>query len=78
MEKSSPKKVLVVEDEPDMLELNSLLVESLFRNVCITKASSIENAIRIIKDRNMFDLVLSDIEKREMDGVETLPELKRK
>ena len=73
--KSKRDRVLVVDDEPDMIDILRLVVsqagfqvaEATSGKECIEKAS-----------REGFDLILLDLRMPEMDGWQTLRKLKEK
>ena len=67
-------RVLVVDDEP----MNLLVVESIFKawDMDVTTASSGRQAIELCRQAE-FDLIFLDHMMPEMDGVETLKELRK-
>jgi CheY-like chemotaxis protein len=70
-------RVLVVDDEPDMLELLGVALTSL-REFDVVLASSADAAIAAIKsDPSGFDMFLLDIQMPQMGGVELLGEIRR-
>lgn len=68
------EKILVVEDDPLMLSALEILLED--EGYDVTTASSGMEAIEKAKCEN-FDLVVSDVRMAEMDGIETLSNVKQ-
>lgn len=68
------EKILVVEDDPLMLSALEILLED--EGYDVTTASSGMEAIEKAKNEN-FDLVVSDVRMAEMDGIETLSNVKQ-
>jgi two-component system CheB/CheR fusion protein len=68
-------RVLVVEDNPDMLESLRLLLE--LQGVKVTPASSAAAALQAAAEKD-FDLLVSDIAMPEMDGLQLIAELRRR
>ncbi|CAM9829588.1 unnamed protein product [Phaeothamnion confervicola] len=66
--------ILVVEDDPLMLAALEILL--LDEGYNVTTASSGIEAIEMARKQN-FDLVVSDVQMAEMDGIETLSNLKK-
>lgn len=71
---SVAEKILVVEDDPLMLSALEILLED--EGYDVTTASSGMEAIEKAKGEN-FDLVVSDVRMAEMDGIETLSNVKQ-
>ena len=69
------KKILIVDDESDMLQLLKRSLEPDL-NCRIDTASSAKEALKMISQQ-AFDLVLADIKMPEMDGLELLELIKR-
>ena len=67
-------KILVVEDDPLMLSALEILLED--EGYDVSTASSGMEAIEKAKDES-FDLVVSDVRMAEMDGIETLSNVKQ-
>ncbi len=72
---ASSKKVLIVDDEPDTLELVKLVLESGGFTTMLAKSGS--EALNIIEDSKP-DLVLLDIMMPDMDGWEVFRKIKEK
>ncbi|MEJ2640051.1 MAG: response regulator [Desulfosarcinaceae bacterium] len=67
------ESVLLVDDEPDFLEVMAERIEA--RGIAVATATSAEEALeRIAKER--FDAVVMDFVMPGMDGIETLRRLK--
>lgn len=69
-----PEKILVVEDDPLMLGALEILL--LDEGYDVTTASSGVDAIQKARGQH-FDLVVCDVRMAEMDGIETLSNLKQ-
>lgn len=68
------KKVLIVDDEPQMQTLISICIQS--ANFEVKTVSSGEEAIRLLEE-NQFDLILLDIMMPGMDGFQVLDQLQK-
>ena len=68
------KKILLVDDEKDLLTVIGLTIESWGYEVM--KASSGKEALQILKDKNP-DLMILDYLMPEMDGIATLQEIRK-
>lgn len=68
------ESILVVEDDPLMLAALEILLED--EGYAVTTAQSGIDAIRMAKDKE-FDLVISDVQMAEMDGMETISGVKQ-
>lgn len=66
---SDPKRILVVDDDPLVLESVSRLLKS--QGYQIIAVESGTKAIELVKEQDS-DLVISDIRMPEIDGVETV------
>lgn len=69
------EKILIVDDEPDMLELLSMIITEKTPYEVITTNNPLEVA-DIIKGTN-FDLVIADLKMPGMDGIELLASVKK-
>ncbi len=69
-------EILVVDDEPDMLELLKRSLEPDL-NCRMSTASSAKQALQLLAEKS-FNLALIDIKMPEMDGLELLELVKRK
>ncbi len=68
------KKILIADDEGDFRDIiKDILIEEEFS---LAEASSGLNALEIFKN-NYFDAVLLDLRMPELDGIETMKELKK-
>ena len=70
------KRVLIVEDNPDLVEVLMLFLASVSRNVEISTARSGFEALEKIKDQTP-NLVILDVMMPGMDGFEVLARLRR-
>ena len=68
------ESILVVEDDPLMLAALEILLED--EGYAVTTALSGIDAIRLAKNKE-FDLVISDVQMAEMDGMETISGVKQ-
>lgn len=68
------ESILVVEDDQLMLAALEILLED--EGYAVTTASSGIEAIELAK-KQQFDLVISDVQMAEMDGIETLSNVKQ-
>lgn len=75
MKTSSEKSILIVDDEPDMLQLLRRSLEPDL-NCRVETASSGKAALELLSQKS-FDLVLADIRMPGMDGMELLELVKR-
>lgn len=73
--KNTPKKVLVVDDEPDTLELVKLVLESAGFDAMLVN-NGVEALARI--DDQKPDLVLLDIMMPDMDGWDVFRKIKER
>lgn len=65
-----PEKLLVVDDEPDMLKLLSMIIREKTPYEVITTNNPLE-ALDLVK-RGGFDLVIADLKMPGLDGMELL------
>lgn len=72
-----PQQLLIIDDEPDILEGLKRLLGYEMPDVEVTVSSSAVEALELLKQKH-FDLVLVDIRMPEMDGLEFLSTLKEK
>jgi signal transduction histidine kinase len=72
MDKKVPNNVLVVDDEPDLLESTSLLL--IQTGYTVTSCSNAYEALTKIQENNI-DVVLSDIKMPEVSGIALLEEI---
>jgi YesN/AraC family two-component response regulator len=69
-------KILLVDDEPMILALNRAYCQRLFPGATILEAENGKIAFDLLCDEKP-DLVISDLNMREMDGLELLRRSKR-
>lgn len=67
-------KVLAVEDDPDILRLVTLRLQSAGHRV--VTSSSAREALRTIEERGLPDVVVLDVGLPDVDGVELLQQLR--
>ncbi len=65
-----PEKILIVDDEPDMLVLLSMIIKSRTPYEVITTSNPLE-AMEWIK-KGGYDLVITDLKMPDVDGMEIL------
>ena len=68
--------VLLVDDEVDFVETFSERL--VLRNLEISKAFSGQEALQVLEENNNIEVVILDVKMPEMDGIETLVEIKKK
>lgn len=68
------RKVLIVDDEPDIREILNLLLSS--NGYKVFSSSDGENAIRILKEEPTIDLIILDIMMPHEDGVQVLRKIR--
>ena len=69
------KKVLIVDDDMRNIFALSTVLED--RDMVIVSADNGRDAIRILQDQDDIDIVLMDIMMPEMDGIETMREIRK-
>jgi len=69
-----PEKILIVDDEPDMLKLLSMIIREKTPYEVITTNNPLE-AYELAK-KGGFDLVISDLKMPGLDGMELLDAIK--
>lgn len=69
------EKVLLVDDEKEFLDIMAERMES--REMDVTTTTSPQDALKKAQDEN-YDAIVLDLMMPEMDGIETLKELKKK
>jgi len=75
-EKFRKKRVMIVEDNPDLVEVLMLFLASVSRNVEISTASTGFEALEKLKD-SQPNLIILDVMMPGMDGFEVLARLRR-
>lgn len=68
--------VLLVDDEAEFVETFSERLT--IRNLEVIKAFSGEEALKVLESSNTIEVVVLDVKMPEMDGIETLKEIKKK
>jgi DNA-binding NtrC family response regulator len=69
-------KVLLVDDEVSFVETFSERLE--LRDFEISKAFSGQEALQVLEENKNIEVVILDVKMPDMDGIETLAEIKRK
>ena len=69
-----PKSILIIEDEQLITKSLSRLLKKEGYNVVITNSG--REALKKIKEQD-FDLVVSDIRMPDLDGIETIKEIRK-
>lgn len=70
-----PEKLLIVDDEPDMLKLLSMIIREKTSYESVTTNNPLE-AIDLAKQGG-FDLIIADLKMPGLDGVELIDAIKR-
>jgi len=65
------RRILVVDDEPDMLFMTRLFIEQAFPGVHVDTAETGPDALRLL-EKSTYDAVVSDYRMPKMDGLEFL------
>ncbi len=74
MSRGGKAKVLVVDDEPDLLDVSKDFLEMYGRFEVDTSKSAVEALS--VKDIDRYDVIVSDYQMPEMDGIEFLKHLR--
>ncbi|MAF36834.1 two-component system response regulator [archaeon] len=69
-----PKRILVVDDEPDVLNATILILKE--HGFVATGAQSGKDALKFLKQERDIDLILLDYFMPEMDGLELCEKIK--
>ena len=70
-----PERLLIVDDEPDMLKLLSMIIREKTPYVAVTTNNPLE-ALEFAK-KGGFDLVIADLKMPGLDGIELLEAIKK-
>ena len=69
--------VLIVDDDPDDIELTALAIEKTRQDVCVISATDGKSALTLLLEGNdLPDLIFLDLKMPGMSGVETLREIR--
>ncbi len=71
-----PEKILIVDDEPDMLKLLSMIIREKTPYEITTTNNPIE-AVELVRDYS-FDIVITDLKMPGLDGLQLLEEVKKR
>ena len=69
-------KILLVDDEDTLLEVSKIYLEKMDEKFRISTVNSAEKALEIIEKEN-YDVIISDYQMPEMNGLELLSELRK-
>jgi len=72
------KRILIVDDDPSFREILETVIKGIHPDAVIVHAGHGVHAWNIISVKKRFDLVLSDVQMPEMDGVELTKKIKGK
>src|SRR5687768_7829324 len=67
-------KILVIDDEPDIVDLISLNLES--EGYQVATAATGEAALKLVKEGEQFEILLTDLRLPDVDGIELVERLK--
>ena len=70
-----PEKLLIVDDEPDMLKLLSMIIKEKTSYQAVTTNNPLE-ALELAKQGG-FDLVIADLKMPGLDGIELLDAIRK-
>jgi DNA-binding NtrC family response regulator len=71
-----PYRILIVDDEPDMLRLITMILREKASEYIVTTTNNPVEALELAKQGG-FDLVLSDLKMPGLDGLELLTSLRK-
>lgn len=71
---SSPGKILIVDDEPDMLEMLDMIITDKTNHRVVTTNNPLEVGELLAKDN--FNLVITDLKMPVMDGMDVIAAVK--
>lgn len=69
---ASGKRILVVDDEPSLVDLASEYLERVGGDLSVTTATSATDALALVRGDAEFDCVVSDFNMPELNGLELL------
>ncbi len=75
MEFEFTKKLLLVNDDPDILDRVKMVLEKESKSIDVISASSSSMALKILEKEN-FDVIVSDYQMSEMDSIEFLKKVR--
>lgn len=70
------ERILIVDDEPDMLKLLSMILKEKTPYEVVTTNNPVE-AVEMVRNQN-FDIVITDLKMPGLDGLQLLEEVKKK
>ncbi len=71
-----PEKILIVDDEPDMLKLLSMIIRDKTPYEITTTNNPVE-AVELVRNGS-FDVVITDLKMPGLDGLQLLEEVKKR
>ncbi len=71
-----PEKILIVDDEPDMLKLLSMIIRDKTPYEITTTNNPVE-AVELVR-KGSFDIVITDLKMPGLDGLQLLDEVKKR
>ncbi|GAB6182473.1 sigma-54-dependent transcriptional regulator [Thermodesulfovibrio hydrogeniphilus] len=71
-----PEKILIVDDEPDMLKLLSMIIRDKTPYEITTTNNPVE-AVELVR-KGSFDIVITDLKMPGLDGLQLLDEAKKR
>lgn len=70
------ERILIVDDEPDMLKLLSMILKEKTPYEVVTTNNPVE-AVEMVRNQN-FEIVITDLKMPGLDGLQLLEEVKKK
>ena len=70
-----PEKILIVDDEPELLELLKLVIEDKTRHQVVTTTNPLH--VPALLEETPFDLVITDLKMPHLGGIELLETIRK-